>query len=217
LIFSTKLVDYLQDRSPLSKQLNPILGKGGQFMKLSKRVFFKMAILAVALFALSIPRGAASQGEKTLSAMEIADRLEIHELMARYSFGINFGDIEGWVACFTEDAVFETPLGTHRGSDALRKYVSSRGEERRERPVRHFVTNVIVTELQGDQASAKSYFLMTRVLRDSDTIQFLTTGIYTDKLRKTGGKWRISHRKIELDTLEWSKQVFPPSYLNKSK
>jgi len=186
-------------------------------MKSSKRIFPKLVILAVALLALSFSTEAISQVGKPPSITEVADRLEIQELMARYSFGINFGDIEGFVGCFTDDAIFETPLGTQKGAEALRKYVSSRSEERRARPVRHFVTNLIFTELQEDQATTKSYFFMTRVLKDSDTIQFLTTGTYTDKLRKTGGKWRISHRKIELDTLEWSKQVFPPSYLNKSK
>jgi len=183
----------------------------------SKRIFPTMVVLGMALLALSFPTGAISQVGKTQSITEVADRLEIQELMARYSFGINFGDIEGFVGCFSDDAIFETPLGTHKGSEALRKYVSSRSEERRTRPVRHFVTNLIFTELREDRATTKSYFFMTRVLKDSDTIQFLTTGTYTDKLRKIDGKWRISHRKIELDTLEWSKQVFPPSYLNKSK
>ena len=120
-------------------------------MKSSKRVFPKMVILSIALLALSFPTGAISQVGKPPSITEVADRLEIQELMARYSFGINFGDIEGFVGCFTDDAIFETPLGTHKGSEALRKYVSSRSEERRTRPVRHFVTNLVFIDLREDR------------------------------------------------------------------
>ena len=46
---------------------------------------------------------------------EIEDKLAIHEMEARYCHASDFGDIEGWVNCFTEDGVSEGSLFTLRG------------------------------------------------------------------------------------------------------
>ena len=138
------------------------------------------------------------------------DKLAIQELMARYNFSLNFGDIEAWVDCFTEDGIFECPFGTFKGQDALRQYIFERTEERREYPLRHMVTNTII-DVQGDRASAKCYLLLLRVLQDG--IQLLTSGLYNDELKKTKKSWRFSHRKVHLDSKAWATQVFSASYL----
>ena len=53
------------------------------------------------------------------------DYEEIRQLLARYNFAIDFGDIDSWVQTFTSDGVFRclglpdgTPLGgTHRSEE----------------------------------------------------------------------------------------------------
>lgn len=51
----------------------------------------------------------------------VEDRLEIQELFAYYAWGLNTGDAEQVLACFTEDCSFEhLPQGVFRGHEQLR-------------------------------------------------------------------------------------------------
>ena len=51
----------------------------------------------------------------------VEDRLEIQELFAYYAWGLNTGDAEQVLACFTEDCSFEhLPQGVFHGHDQLR-------------------------------------------------------------------------------------------------
>ena len=147
------------------------------------------------------------------SVAELEDKLAIQELIARYNFALNFGDIEGWVNCFSEDGVFDCPFAVFKGHTALRQYITERTAERRENPVRHLATNIIV-EVQGDHASAQFYLLTLQVRPEG--IQLLTTGVYHDQVRKINGSWRFSYRKVQLDSTAWASQVFSASYLEKS-
>ncbi|HAN08706.1 MAG TPA: hypothetical protein DCP89_09420, partial [Acidimicrobiaceae bacterium] len=66
------------------------------------------------------------------------DHEDIRQLLARYNFAIDFGDVSDWVGTFTTDGIFEclglpagAPLGgRHAGTDQLSKYA-----------VKHFETN----------------------------------------------------------------------------
>ena len=44
-----------------------------------------------------------------MAKLEISDRIEIEELLARYCHRVDHGDAEGWAALFTPDASFEVP------------------------------------------------------------------------------------------------------------
>ena len=147
------------------------------------------------------------------SIAELEDKLAIHELIARYNFALNFGDIEGWVGCFTEDGIFECPFAIFKGHPALRQYITERTAERQKYPLRHLPTNIIV-EVRGDRASAQFYLLTLQVRPEG--MQLLTTGVYHDQIKKIDGTWRFSHRKVQLDNTSWANQVFPASYLEKS-
>lgn len=145
---------------------------------------------------------------------EIEDKLAIRDLMARYSFAHNFGDIEGYVECFTEDGVIESPIGTVKGSAAIRQYITAREAEVCESPLRYMVTNII-TNVQGDRATGKCYLLILQVLREG--VKLVTTGVYKDEFCKIDGTWRISHRKLELDGNRWMSQIFPAHSVGKVK
>ena len=51
--------------------------------------------------------------------MDIADRIELHELPGRYGDAIDDRDWARLGTIFTEDAVFYEPRGVHRGRDAI--------------------------------------------------------------------------------------------------
>ena len=56
---------------------------------------------------------------KPMPSPSIQDRLEIHELYARYSWALDTGDTDGYVALFTEDA--EATEETRTGALEVRK------------------------------------------------------------------------------------------------
>jgi len=56
----------------------------------------------------------------------IEDRIEIEELMARYSWALDTGDFEGYAACFTEDGWLEHwPQGRCVGREGLKRATDS--------------------------------------------------------------------------------------------
>lgn len=60
------------------------------------------------------------------SSVSLEDRVAIEELMARYAWSLNTGDIEGHLACFAENGWVEhPPQGRHAGRAALRTLVES--------------------------------------------------------------------------------------------
>jgi hypothetical protein len=155
------------------------------------------------------------------SIQEIEDKLAIHELEARYVHAADFGDVEGWVSCFTDDGVLEGTLFTLKGAKAFRDYLTKKAESVSQKsaggidhPFRHFATN-IVTEVRGNQATAKVYHMMLQVLPQG--IKVLTTGITTDELLKVNGAWRIKHRKLKTANDDWAKETLPGSYLDDLK
>ena len=67
-------------------------------------------------------RGGRIQGPST------QDRLEIYELYARYSWALDTGDTDGYVALFTKDAIAteetrDRGLEVRQGHDEIRKLV----------------------------------------------------------------------------------------------
>ena len=131
------------------------------------------------------------------------DHEEIRQLLARYNFAIDLGDIDGWVACFTPDGSFEClglpdghPFGgKHIGAAALRAYCEGhfgRGKGRG----RHGNFNLLI-EGDGDEATMQCYMDAYRVgLRDG------ATGIYRDTLQRTPGGWRFVTRQVTVDAVE---------------
>ena len=126
-----------------------------------------------------------------MSALTVEDRLDIQDLMARYSRAIDFGRWDELPGFFTEDCTldFGKLMGSHRGRDAVRGFadvLAGTGLT-----MRHYVTNCII-EGVGDRATATTY-----VLAFTGQIGSLmpTTGRYEDELRKVGGRWLLHVRR----------------------
>ena len=126
-----------------------------------------------------------------MSKLTTEDRLDIQELMARYSRAIDFRRFEELPGFFTEDCTldFGKLMGSHRGRDAVRGFadvLAGTGLT-----MRHYVTNCII-EGAADRATATTY-----VLAFTGQIGSLmpTTGRYEDELRKVSGRWLLHVRR----------------------
>ncbi len=131
----------------------------------------------------------------TLSLQEISDRLQINDLLVRYTVAIDTKDWKLLDSCFTPDAdVDYTTSGGIKG-----KYPDVRAWlEKALAPfdmTQHFVSNTSL-ELQGDRASSKTMVFnpMGMKQKDGSLHIFYVGAYYVDKLVRTGDGWRIQDR-----------------------
>jgi hypothetical protein len=126
-----------------------------------------------------------------VAKLTVEDRLDIQDLMARYSRAIDFGRWDEMPGFFTEDCTldFGKLMGSHRGRDAVRKFADTlKGTGL---TMRHYVTNCMI-EGADDRATATTY-----VLAFTGSIGSLmpTTGRYEDELRRIDGRWYLHVRR----------------------
>jgi hypothetical protein len=131
-------------------------------------------------------------------AFDSADRLEIHELTARYAWSLDTGDEDAFVECFCSDGelvwdVFETE-GRWHGTAALRRFIGYFRQRPESAGRQHHVSNLVVTPT-AEGAAARSYVAVA--LRTATGPHLLhVMGYYEDELRRENGRWRIWRRYI---------------------
>ena len=103
------------------------------------------------------------------------------------------GRIDDVVAAFTDDAVLDTGARQVHGRDGLLEFFGpGRTSDPDRQRSKHVISNVVV-DVDGDRATAWSYF---QVLRSAGLV---TWGRYVDTLRETDGAWRIAARRVIVD------------------
>ncbi len=130
------------------------------------------------------------------SALE--DKEAIRELVARYCHTIDAGRTEEWVACFTEDGVFDSPiLGRWEGRAKLREFTKHYAEWTGDATARHNVSNLLI-ELDGERARVECYLLMTHATAGETHV--VVSGTYEHRLAKVDGAWRFREVHVRPDT-----------------
>lgn len=125
-----------------------------------------------------------------MSAVE--DRLEILDLIARYSHTIDGRDYDAWVECFTPDGSLHSAMGVSSGHEELKTFAKTYEAARARMPsARHFMTNIAIV-LDGETATSRSYVMIT--VSDPSGVRILFSGQYDDKLVKAGGRWKFKQR-----------------------
>jgi ketosteroid isomerase-like protein len=132
----------------------------------------------------------------------------IRQLVARYNFAIDLGQVDDWVACFTPDGVFEclglpegaVTGGRHEGADALRRYAEGHFDQNQGR-ARHWNWNLLI---EADGTGAEPSASMTCYLnafsggRGSSAV-LRATGIYRARLVERDGRWLFASRQVTVD------------------
>jgi 3-phenylpropionate/cinnamic acid dioxygenase small subunit len=125
------------------------------------------------------------------------DRGEIENLLARYCELFDSGDMDGYVALFT-DAHIANHFASSDGPEELREFFERNGLFYDGKPqTRHVITNLHV-EVAPDRlhAQARSYVTVFQALSDFP-LQPVFIGQYQDELIKVEGAWRFSSRVCE--------------------
>jgi len=134
-----------------------------------------------------------------LSLEEISDRLEINDLLVRYSHHLDRGDWDGLRReVFTPDAVIDySELGGSVGDlEETLAFLSSAMPMFKS--YQHLVANSVV-EIDGDEATARTICFNPMVFEKpgGDEHVFYCGLWYVDRLVRTPEGWRIAARREE--------------------
>ena len=135
-------------------------------------------------------------------AISSDDQLAIRDMIARFAWALDTGDVAGFVDCFCRDGallwdVFETP-DRWEGEAALRHFAEFFRAQPTSAGRQHHVSNTVIDPCE-DGALARSY--VTVALRQGAGPHLLNVmGYYEDRFRRENGRWRLAERVIR----DWS-------------
>jgi 3-phenylpropionate/cinnamic acid dioxygenase small subunit len=129
-----------------------------------------------------------------MDVQQLQDKLEIHELLARYARGVDTKDWALWRDVFTPDAILDySSAGIPVGS---REEIATFFEQGLSvvPMTQHFISNIEV-ELDGDRAKARAMFYNPMQLPGMDE-QSYCGGYYHHELVRTPAGWK-SEKLVE--------------------
>lgn len=128
----------------------------------------------------------------------IEDRLAIEDLLIRYCAAIDGGDVEGVLACFTDDCRLESNIiGPHPGQGGVRMLAEQMARLRAEgRIYRHFISNFRV-EVNGNRGRVRCYLL--DILTMNNATELVSPGEYDCDVVRHGKGWLIETRRVRAD------------------
>ncbi|MER7210569.1 nuclear transport factor 2 family protein [Streptosporangium sp. NPDC000239] len=127
---------------------------------------------------------------------------DLQQAVARYAHALDELNAAELEAVMTEDTTwtFTMPgqgvLGPVAGRAAVLDFIRD-GHTAQTGRVRHHLGNVVVTTTDATTAEVRAYLLQTR--NTGESVQMISTGVYTFGLRRSGGRWRIAELTLTLD------------------
>ncbi|HEY7774952.1 MAG TPA: nuclear transport factor 2 family protein [Kineobactrum sp.] len=134
--------------------------------------------------------------------LSVADKLAIHELLARAAYALDERDMDMLAASFAVDARFTMRIaggdliGPFEGRDGIMGLMSSSMAEQTDKR-RHAVSNIFFEADVGEGAVVISN--LTLMATENDAIKLLTAGVYRDHVVQRDGVWQLQSRHLDLD------------------
>lgn len=132
--------------------------------------------------------------------MNVTDRLDVLEVIARYAHSYDFNKIDEHVALFTDDGTLI--LGYEAtGHAEIRKMTGARRNTLAGKGIqpRHFLVNTVLTEVSDVEIHGVSNFLITWQFDVNRVPEPNMTGVYVDIFVKDGSVWKFKRREIKID------------------
>lgn len=140
------------------------------------------------------PPGGASNG------LSWPDILACERAVLRFTAAFDASDVDGMLAEFAPDGVWQRQEGAVRGHDGLRALMAARPPGLF---VRHVVTNMRVAPAGSGSARCMSYVTVYRHdhggPKPVPLSQPALVGVYHDVLQKTEQTWLLSGRSVSVD------------------
>ncbi len=139
--------------------------------------------------------------------MSLADKMDILEVIARYSYTYDERDADGFAHLFTEDGIFEvidSGGSQHELRLASRAAIQAWALQRHRQVVkgihdRHYQSGTLFDVLTQDQAQTRTMVLITHQGVHDPTPRPVLSGVYHDCWQKTQRGWRITQRILRHD------------------
>ena len=141
--------------------------------------------------------------------VSLEDRAEIGDLIARYAWALDTGDLDGYIDCFAEDGWIEHhPPGRCEGREGIRRLTNFLWYEHPNNYLgrQHRMSQVLMTP-EGDGVRIKAFWSILQ--HDVDTQQNFVFGLGTwDALtaRQPDGDWRLRSLFVDIwrgDNVPW--------------
>ncbi|PLW81561.1 nuclear transport factor 2 family protein [Kineobactrum sediminis] len=132
----------------------------------------------------------------------VAEKLAIHELLARAAYALDEREMEMLAASFAEDASFSMRIaggdviGPFESRDGIMQLMSSSMAEQADKR-RHAVSNIFFEADTGEGVVVISN--LTLMATENDAIKLLTAGVYRDRVVQRDGVWQLQSRHLDLD------------------
>ncbi|MET0149766.1 MAG: nuclear transport factor 2 family protein [Acidimicrobiales bacterium] len=114
---------------------------------------------------------------------DIADIIEVEQLLARYAVGMTQDDIEAVIEVFTKDGTYSAFGDTYTLADFPTLVAAA--------PKGLFLTGTPVLELDGDEGTGEQTLCFV-----DQTNHDMRIGWYTDTYRRTPAGWRLRTRSM---------------------
>ena len=139
--------------------------------------------------------------------ISLEDRQEIYDVLARYVWSMDTGDIEGVVATFTPDGVVKDVTGKRwdaaaGGARGFATYFLTRPNRR---GGQHHVQHLFVEKADGGGYRVTSYWVSIQWDTEGDRKSIRAMGSYVDTCVKVHGKWLIKEKIID----PWNSETAP--------
>jgi hypothetical protein len=128
------------------------------------------------------------------------DDLAIRNLVARLAVmadTVPIDQLDEYLACYTDDGVWESPTEVRRGIAEVRLGAEERRRSGAQGPGthgRHVISTQAVWGDGPDRAVSESYFMAVGDTLGTPTPRVV--GYYRDELARTPTGWRIAHRHV---------------------
>ena len=148
----------------------------------------------------------------TPGPLTVEDRLLIMELLARYCWAEDSGDMEAFLECFLPDAELYM---SHRakGHDELRRWLERFSKDSAFPGSQHFASQFRITEGTSERATYRAYVARLHRIPGTTNSQIVWQGYYTDTVVKVGGKWfyelKNAHEASQLRQQEYERAPYP--------
>ncbi|MCX6433647.1 MAG: nuclear transport factor 2 family protein [Actinobacteria bacterium] len=132
-----------------------------------------------------------------LDLQAISDRIEIEELLVRYSRALDFRDFAALETLFTADATFDAgSLGCPTGSAEIRAMIE--GTLTGLDATQHLIGKSLI-ELNGDEAEVRTYLISQHIREATEgpVKHYFLGGEYADRVVRTPEGWRIAYRRLD--------------------
>ncbi len=125
------------------------------------------------------------------------DTLRIQATISDYVWKLDMADVEGVVALFTEDGIFEDTAGNeHKGQAGLRAYFEGLVTRPEFRGRQHHVDNLRFFP-QGDGFKVLAYWTVTKWHSDGDNRKVLEViGHSCDRFVRVADGFRFAERRV---------------------